>query len=478
MLDLPPTQRQALWDRVVQAIEEYREGVKDHAVAPRSTPEAIRERLARFDFQEEMDPIAVVDLVVEGLWNDQMHVSHPRYFGLFNPSPTPASIAADALVAAFNPQMATWNHSPFAVETERHLLRQIGTRMGLSPKTLDGTFCTGGAEANHSAILTALTHAFPEFGRLGLRALDDPPLLYISSEGHHSIHKAARLCGLGSLAVREIPVGPDFQMDVAALADRINRDRRAGFAPFLVVATAGTTNAGIVDPIEPIADIAADQGLWLHLDAAWGGAVALVPELRPILAGLDRADSITFDAHKWLSVPMGAGIYFTRHPEILSKTFRTDQAAYMPTQEDALAPFGRSMQWSRRFIGLKVFLSLAVSGWETTATTIRHQMNIGEHLRVSLNESGWNVINPTPLPVSCFQDRKHSQGKTAEYLNAIAHEVVDSGSAWISTTKLGQFGTVLRACITHFQTNLEDVKTLIQTLDQAREQVSRSSRNA
>src|SRR5262249_19475580 len=191
---------------------------------------------------------------------------------------------------------------------------------------------------------------------------------------------------------------------------------------------------------------------------AWGGAVALAPELRPLLAGCERAASITFDAHKWLSVPMGAGIYLTRHPGWLERTFRV-AAAYMPTGRAAAPdPYAHSMQWSRRFIGLKVFLSLAVAGWEGYAAAVRHQMAMGDLLRRRLAEEGWTVVNDTPLPVVCFR-------RPSIRMAAVAAAVVASGAAWLSTVPLDG-GPALRACITNYRTTAADVEALVAAVAQ------------
>lgn len=473
---LEPPLREEVWRQVISAIEAYAREVDAGRVAPELAVDKIRAELGPFDFSAPVAPAQALDFAVQGLRRYQVHTSHARYYGLFNPAPTTMSIAADTLVAAFNPQLASWSHSPFLVEIEHHLLRAFGARFGYDPATLDGTFTSGGMEANHTAVLTALEQAFPSFGKLGVRALPAQPVLYASAEGHHSFWRAARLCGLGTDAVRSVPVGADLRMDVSALADQIARDRRAGLSPFLAVATFGTTNAGTLDPIDPIAEIARREGLWFHLDAAWGGAAALVPELRPELQGSERADSITFDAHKWLSVPMGAGIYLTRHRDILDRTFRI-AAAYMPREAagmDVVDPCMHSMQWSRRAIGLKVFLSLAVAGWEGYAASIRHMVAMGKLLRETLEAEGWEVVNPTPLPIACFVDRKHPAGRTGAYVDAICRSVVTSGQAWISTTRLTGPTPVLRACITNFRTGPEDIRALSATLSRAREQVGAS----
>jgi glutamate/tyrosine decarboxylase-like PLP-dependent enzyme len=212
-----------------------------------------------------------------------------------------------------------------------------------------------------------------------------------------------------------------------------------------------------------------EGGLWLHVDAAWGGAAALVPELRPVLDGVSRASSVTFDAHKWLSVPMGAGMYITRHPGILERTFRV-AAGYMPRDGAGLPvmdPYAHSMQWSRRFIGLKVFLSLAVAGWEGYEAAVRHQTAMGGRLRERLREEGWQVVNDTPLPVACFVD-SGAGGRSAAFLEGVAAAVLASGEAWISTTAVGEVGPALRACITNYRTGPEDVDALVAALDRAR----------
>jgi glutamate/tyrosine decarboxylase-like PLP-dependent enzyme len=464
--------RARLWQKLVQAIETYATRLETSRVTPPLEPAKLRALLSRFDFAVPVDAFEALDFLVEGLWKFQTHTPHPCYYGLFNPAPTTMGIAGDALVAAFNPQLAAWSHSPLAIEIEQHLVRAFGARFGYDPAQTDGTFASGGMEANHTAVLTALAQMFPEFSRRGVRALAAQPVLYVSAEAHHSLHKAARLCGLGTDAVHEISVDDGLRMDPEVLAARIAHDRSQGFAPFLVVATAGTTNAGAIDPLAAIAEVAAREKLWLHVDAAWGGAAALLPELRPLLNRIERADSITFDAHKWLSVPMGAGIYLTRHTDILDRTFRT-AVTYMPREAaelDVVDPCMHSIQWSRRAIGLKVFLSLAVAGWEGYATAIRHMVAMGALLREQLEASAWQVVNKTPLPLCCFVDSRHAEGRSTDYLHAVAMKVVASGKAWISTTRLAGSVPVLRACITNYRTSADDIAALMDALEEARAQ--------
>jgi glutamate/tyrosine decarboxylase-like PLP-dependent enzyme len=462
--------RAGLWRKVVGAVESYAADVHTLRIRPELDPAAVRADLAAVDFDEEMSPDAAVDFVVGLMRRYLTHTAHPRYFGLYDPAPTAMGVAAETLAAAFNPQLAVWSQSPAAVEMEQQLVRAFGERFGYRASQTDGTFTSGGAEANHTAVLTALVRAFPDFSAKGLRALDAQPVLYVSAEAHHSLLKAARMCGLGSDAVREIPVDERFRMDVGALSRQIARDRSRWLAPFMVVATAGTTNAGAVDPLDAVADVAEGAGVWLHVDAAWGGAAALVPEMRHLLKGIERADSITFDPHKWLSVPRGAGLYLTRHTNILDRTFGV-RPAYMPLKKTegmgVVDPFSHSMQWSRRFIGLRVFLSLLVAGWGGYAAAIRHQVEMARRLRQELERSGWEVVNDPSLAVVCFCDRARAEGGDADYLEALAEHVRASGAAWVSTTLVAG-RPVLRACVTNYRTEKGDVDALVQALVEAR----------
>lgn len=462
MLQLDHETRARLWKRTEELVESYTSNVGRLPVNPKLDPGEIRARLAPFTFDEPVDAEQALEFAARQLTEFQVHTPHPRYFGLFNPNPTAMGVFADALVASFNPQMAAWSHSPFACEVENHVIRALGTRFGYSQT--DGTFCAGGAEANHTAVLCALTSLFPYFGERGARSLAAQPVFYVSTEAHHSFHKAARLCGIGREALREIPVDKKLQMRPGALLDQIEMDRYEGLAPFAIVGTAGTTNAGAVDPILELASIAQRERIWFHIDAAWGGAAALAPSVAHLLTGMEQADSITFDAHKWLSVPMGAGIFLTRHSNILSRTFAT-QTAYMPKEAaglDIVDPHLHSMQWSRRFIGLKVFLSLAVAGWDGYGDAIEHMIELGDLMRSELISSGWSLKNDTELPVICFTDPKG--GNPQE----IANRLLASQQAWCSTTLLRGTEQVLRACVTNYNSSADDVRALVQALNSAR----------
>lgn len=450
--------------RLGELIERHWEEIAELRVAPDATYEELAERLGEFDFRQPVAPERAIEVCAELLREGIVHTPHPRYFGLFNPTPTFASVCADSLVAAFNPQLAVASHAPVAVAIERHVLSFLARNLGFADAA--GSFTSGGAEANLTAVLVALERHFPESTVDGLEAVRGRPTVYVSSEAHHSLIKIARITGLGHQALRLAPATPELQLDPRRLREQVVQDRAAGDRPFLVVATAGTTAGGVVDPLAEIADLCDDLGLDLHVDAAWGGGVCLSDRLRPILGGIARADSVTIDAHKWLSVPMGAGVFLTPHREALESTFRVT-ADYMPSAAGS-DPYLSSVQWSRRFIGLKVFMSLLVAGRDGYAAQLEHDCRLGDRLRALLEEDGWTIVNRTPLPVVCFSDDPGEDlDRSRSRLSAIAARVESSGAAWISVVNLAG-RPALRACITSYRSSEDDLVALRDALSRAR----------
>jgi glutamate/tyrosine decarboxylase-like PLP-dependent enzyme len=468
-LILPAEATKLLWKTLEEILESYRETLDELRVSPVLDVRKVRGFAESFTFEHPRAPEELLSLIASQLIENQVHTSSSRYFGLFNPAPTTMSIFADALTAGLNPQLAAWTHSPLAAEMEQHLVRSLGAKFGFHGTECDGTFTSGGAEANQTAVFAALAWQWPEAISSGVRALPQDPVLYVSDEGHDSFLKAARVCGLGDASFRRVGVGSDLRIDVEQLRRQLQNDRSAGRAPFMIVGTAGTTGAGVVDPLAELAAVACDENIWFHVDAAWGGAAMLVPELRDVLYGIERADSITFDPHKWLSTSMGAGMFITRHPGILARIFSLP-AGYMPKEGELLQvtdPFAHSLQWSRRFTGLKLFLSLAVAGWDGYSAAIRHQAHMGDVLRSMLRSHDWQIENNTRLPVVCFSDASWPRDSDAH--QSVCNAVVASGAAWISTVRLGaQKRPALRACITNCQTKESDLDRLLAALRQAR----------
>ena len=445
-------------DDIQRFVEKTQSEIARGPIVPNITQEEIRNYLAsHYDFQKQA-PLADVLADVEGMLQSwQVQVTHPRYFGLFNPSVTLASVVADTLAATYNPQLASWRTSPAANEIERHTLAWLAAKFGF-PTDSTANFTTGGSEANLSAVIVALTRIFPQYGGNGLRSLDRSPALYMTSEAHHSFSKIAHITGLGRQAVRIVATNSDLKMDLGDLARLVAEDRNNGSAPFMLVATAGTTSAGAIDPLPELADFCRRQNLWFHVDAAWGGAAIISPALKHHLDGIENADSITCDAHKWFSVPMGAGMFFCRHADAVAEAFRAE-TSYMPRKAigSATDPYTTTLQWSRRFIGLKLFLALAQLGESGYAEMIEHQTRMGYVLRDCLRSAGWKIVNATPLPLVCFT---RDGLDTAKFLAALYERQI----AWMSEVRLAGGPPVIRACITSFRTTESDIRRVVNEM--------------
>ncbi len=455
-------QRRRTLALAADAVDRYYEALESLPVVPDTDAFRIRSELARFDLEQGHGLERLVPEVERLFREHGLQTPHPSCFGLFNPAPSLGGMAADLLVAGFNPQAGAWHQSPIATEIERHLVRWFLARFGLDADAGYGHFTSGGSEANATGILLALTRRFPTFRQGGLRTLDGQPVFYVSSEFHHSFEKIAQQSGLGRNAVRRVAVSEQHVMDTRDLVRSVRRDRATGLRPFAVVATAGTTNAGLVEPLGEIARVARREDLHLHVDAAWGGGLVISDRLRPHLAGIEEADSITFDPHKMLSVPMGAGMLLSRQRAWLDQAFglTTD---YVPDEEsENLDNYRLGMQFSRRHAGLKLFFNLAGDGRQACAAAVERQVGLAESLKTGLSDRGWRVLNPAGVGVACFED---AAGRVCP--QAVAATVRHGRKAWVSSTRLGG-RPVVRACVTSHLARQRHVDRLLDLLDDAR----------
>lgn len=466
--DLSAEQRSQLLGYLVKELEKYYHQTESVRVAPELDLAKIIEAVRSYDLQGAVDGLQALEAVLKGMTDHAVHTPHPMYYGLYNPRANFAGILADLITAVMNPQLAAWSHSPYASEVEKYLIEIFGAYFGYSTDSVDGVFATGGAEANFTALLCALNHAFPQVGEEGVQNLPKSPVIYCSGETHHSIIKGARMAGLGSRSVRLIQVDGGMKMNVNHLVETIEKDRQSGEAPVMVVANAGTTGTGSIDHLERIGGVCREQGIWYHVDAAYGGAIVVNPDFKQWIGGIEMSQSLIFDVHKWFSVPMAASMFITNNPDILHQTFQI-HTGYMPGDARTLKitdPFTHSFQWSRRFTGLKLYLSMLIFGVEGYSEVIGTQIETGNKLRKLLTANAWTIVNDSPLPVVCFTDESYS-GEPA-FVRSICDRIVRAGKAWISVYPLGE-REVLRACITNYNTENEHIEKLVKLLGEARE---------
>jgi glutamate/tyrosine decarboxylase-like PLP-dependent enzyme len=362
-------------------------------------------------------------------------------------------------VAAFNPQLATWTTSPMAVEIERHVIRAVARRAGL-PTATAGHFTTGGSEANYTALICALTRASSGFGAAGVRAFPGPVTLYVSEDAHRAWFKIAHQAGIGRDAVRLVHTDGG-RLDPRDLRDRIRADRDEGCVPLMIAATAGTTNAGMIDPLAVCADIAREMDLWCHVDAAWGGALIASERYARNLTGIEQAHSVTIDAHKWFATTMGCGMFLTSLPDLLPAAFEV-ATGYMPSRSSGLDPYVTSIQWSRRFLGLRLFLSLAAAGWDGYARHVERALGLAAVLKEELCGRGWRIVNDSKLAVVCAEPPWGSAN-----IRDIVARVLGSGRAWVSAATF-EGREAVRACITNGETSRGDVLDLVESLEASR----------
>jgi glutamate/tyrosine decarboxylase-like PLP-dependent enzyme len=429
-------------------------------VAPTVDMTKFRAELDAFTFEGPRPLEEMLRWTIERMEHGIVQMANPRYFGLFNPGPSFPAQCADRIASVFNPQLASSASSPVPVELERHVVRAVAQRAGL-PDDAAGHFATGGSEANYTALLCALTRAHPGFAGDGARAFAGPVRIYTSRDCHIAWLKAAHQAGAGRAALRLVATDGRGRLDPQALRSAIAQDRASGAVPVMVVATAGTTGAGMIDPLHACADIARDERLWYHIDAAWGGAALASNRLRKVLDGIERADSITIDAHKWFATTMGCALFITRHGHLLSEAFHAS-TSFMPSSVAGVDPYLNSVQWSRRFLGLRLFLALASAGWEGLGAHVERSVEVVDRVKERLVDLGWTVANDSALAVLDVVPPLEL-GPVRD----LVRRVVASGQAWVAPTAF-EGRDVVRICATNGETTLEDVDALVAVLNERR----------
>jgi aromatic-L-amino-acid/L-tryptophan decarboxylase len=387
---------------------------------------------------------------------------HPGFMGWVHGGGNAAGMLAEMLAAGLNANLAGRDHAP--IEVERQIVEWMRELFGF-PATASGLFVTGTSMANLIAILVARDTALGfDARRSGVAANKKRLTAYASTAAHGSLRKAFDMLGLGSEALRLVPVDARQRINLAALRHMIELDRSAGYAPFLLVGTAGTVDTGAIDDLDGLADIASEERMWLHVDGAYGALGILAAEIAPRLAGIEAADSLAFDFHKWGQVPYDAGFVLVRDGELHRKAFASP-AAYLEREVRGLAagstwPCDLGPDQSRGFRALKTWFTLKVYGLEALGQTIGRTCELARYLEQRVRDTQeFELLAPVSLNIVCFRYRCPD----ADRVNArIVVDLQESGVCAPSTARInGELA--IRAAITNHRTGAADIDALVET---------------
>jgi aromatic-L-amino-acid decarboxylase len=468
----------ALGHQLVDEVAAFLESMPRRPVTRDEAPSAVREALGLTGPLPEsgMDPALLLEQAARLLFDHSLFNGHPRFFGYITAPPAPIGILGDFLAAAVNPNVGAWVLSPAATEIEVQTVRWIAELIGY-PGECGGLLVSGGNMANFVCFLAArAARAGWNVRERGIAGDPERRLrVYASAETHTWIQKAADLAGLGTASIRWISTDAQLRMDVAALRRHIEADEAAGDVPCIVVGTAGSIGTGAVDPLPDISAVCRQHGAWFHVDGAYGGFAAAVPEAPDDLRGLSSADSVAVDPHKWLYAPLEVGCALVRDPERLRAAF-----AYYPPyyhfEERATNYVDYGPQNSRGFRALKVWLALRHVGAAAYRTMIADDIRLSRVMAESVNRHAELELTTQGLSITTFRyvprDLRAKVGDESveRHLDALNRELLDrlqrGGETFVSNAIVGG-RYVLRACIVNFHTARADVEAVAEIVARA-----------
>jgi aromatic-L-amino-acid decarboxylase len=461
---------------IVDWIANYFEHIEELPVLAQIEPGDLKAQLPTSapENGESMEAIlADVDrLIVPAL----THWSHPSFFAYFATSTSAPGIFGELLSAAFDVKSMLWRTSPASTELEEVTLDWLRQMIGLDAGMSGFIYDTASVSSMH-AIAAAREGVEMRIREEGMSGRKDLPLLrvYASEQAHSSIDKGIITLGLGQRALRKIPTDNEFRMDPNALREAIDEDKRNGMLPFCVVATVGTTSTSSIDPVPAIVEVCERDTLWLHVDAAYGGSAAIVPEMRHILDGCQRADSLVLNPHKWLFTPFDLSVLYCRHMDLLRSAFSlVPEYLRTPEQEKVRSGSDYGVQLGRRFRALKLWMIIRYFGHQGLAGRIREHCRLAKLFASWIEESlDWELMAPLPFALVCFRAHPTVVGETEEVkarrldvLNeAIMHGVNGTGKAFLSHTKLNDKLT-LRLSIGNIRTTERHVRQVWELLNE------------
>jgi aromatic-L-amino-acid decarboxylase len=403
-------------------------------------------------------------VIVPGL----THWNHPAFMAYFGITGSPPGILGETISAALNVNAMLWRTSPAATELEQVTLRWAAELLGL-PAGWFGQITDTASSSTLWALAGAREAAGLDVRTRGMAGRADlPPLrVYTSEEAHSSVEKACITLGLGQEGLVKVATDAEYRMRVDALREAIAADVAAGRRPIAVVATVGTTSSTSIDPVPAVAGVCAEHGLWLHVDAAYGGAAAVVPELRGVLDGCDRADSLVVNPHKWLLTPIDCSLLYTSRPDVLRAAFSVVPEYLRSSEDDVVNLMDYGVALGRRFRALKLWMVLRAYGAEGLAAVVRGHVELARRLEQAIRaEPGWELLAPVPFSTVCFRHRPAGVDDEAELRarnEAIVERVNATGRAFISHTQLkGRYA--IRVAIGNAATTTEHVDRVWELL--------------
>jgi aromatic-L-amino-acid decarboxylase len=441
--DMPKEDFRRFGHEIVDWIADYFERMEDLPVLSQNEPNDLKNALPRSappqgeDFAEVLKDVEKLILPAVTHWN------HPNFHGLFSTSTSSVGVFGEMLAAAFDMKAMLWRTSPASTELEEVVLDWLRQMMNL-PAEFKGIIYDTASVSTLHAIAVAREKLNLRIREDGMSGRDDLPLLrvYCSEHVHSSIDKAVILLGLGQKSLRKIPTNERFEMLPEKLAEAVAEDLQNGSLPFCVVATVGTTSSSSVDDVEKIAGICEKNNLWLHVDTAYAGSTAIVPEFQKYFKGLDRADSIVTNPHKWLFTPFDLSVLYVKDLDLLKKTFSL-VAEYLKVTESVTNQMDYGIQLGRRFRSLKLWFVMRYFGRDGLIERLREHCRLARAFASWVDDSyDWELLAPVPFALVCF--RAAPEGVGEEELDALNEKIMNdinaSGAAYLSHTKLnGKF---------------------------------------
>jgi glutamate/tyrosine decarboxylase-like PLP-dependent enzyme len=499
-LDITDEALAELAARAVELVSEYFRGVSGSPVLKHTSAS---ELAARFDAPLPAAPDALEEVFADcrRIFEGSRHNGHPRFFGYVASPSTPAGAFADLIASALNQNVPAWRSSPAATHVEHTVVRWLAALTGYATGA-SGLLTSGGSMANLNALYVAhRTKArAPQRGgddagawqgidvsQKGLWSAARPATVYVSDQAHMSIAKAADILGFGREQVRVVRSDENFRMDVGRLREKIEQDARNNFQPCCVVASAGTVNTGAVDPLAEIAAVAREHDLWFHVDGAYGALAAVDPTKRALFDGLDAADSVALDPHKWLYTPVDCGCLLFRDAARVRAAWVGGEADYIKifeeTETESFAFFDYGVELSRRFRALKIWMLLRYYGAEAVAAAITEDNALAAYFGARIEAAeDFELLAPVELSICCFRyvppgarprlasedasERARAESEVDELNERILRAVQHGGRAYVSNALLhGRFA--LRACIVNFRTTRRDIETTLDIIREA-----------